>query len=931
MMTSTSSGRTRLLRLFSLALIAPLGAVSGAAIAAPSSCSGNSGNKADITQASNTSAVEGTPITLNVHNSSKGVTFAWSYVSGPFVAPSPATGDSTSFVLPQVGVGGAVLTMRLTASGCTGNPSVDTEDFVVNITDSTPAPNFEPVAVASASPSSVNEGATVSLIGTGSYDPENDALTYSWEQTSGPAVSISNANTALASFVAPSVSSTTTLGFKLTVAEATGGLKTANASVSVNVLNVNVPPVASLTCPAYVDEGQTITLDGSASNDPDSGVLFYDFTQFSALPMAAIPAPPHGSTVSFPAPSLGPMQTGLVQFTLTVTDGDNASNSAQCSVFINDVTGPVLSGGGDQTLEAVSPAGAPALFTVDANDAVEGPKVVTCIPPSGSDFPLGATAVACGASDSHGNIGTLGFTITVEDTIGPVIAPHADEGPIEATGPNGAQVDYTAPATSDAYDGAGVADCTPPPGSTFALGHSTVTCNAIDTNGNSAAATSFDVEVVDTTAPAIGQNADITAEATGANGAPVSFANPTATDVVDGDVPVTCEPASGSTFALGTSLVTCSASDNAGNTGVSYFNVTVEDTTAPEISAHANEVVEATGASGATVNYVLPTASDIVEGGVEVNCTPSSGSTFALGTTTVECSATDAAGNEATSSFTVTVRDTTPPSITAHGNEVAEATGPSGAAVNYTSPTASDIVDGSVAVVCTPASGSTFALGTTTVNCSATDAAGNEATSSFSVTVQDTTAPSISAHADVNAIATSASGAVVTYTLPTASDLVDGSVAVTCLPASGSTFAIGSTTVNCSATDSHGNTGTSSFNVVVSYAFNGFFKPIDNLPIVNVVKAGQGIPVKFSLGGNMGLNIFAAGYPRSVQMVCNGAVSDTVEETVTAGGSSLSYDATAGQYIYVWKSEKAWAGTCRQLQVKLADGTYHYANFNFTR
>ena len=98
-----------------------------------------------------------------------------------------------------------------------------------------------------------------------------------------------------------------------------------------------------------------------------------------------------------------------------------------------------------------------------------------------------------------------------------------------------------------------------------------------------------------------------------------------------------------------------------------------------------------------------------------------------------------------------------------------------------------------------------------------------------------------------------------------------------------------------------------------------------------MVKAGQGIPVKFSLGGNMGLAIMASGYPRSVQMVCNGAVSDVVEETVTAGGSSLSYDATTGQYIYVWKSDKAWAGTCRQLQVKLADGTYHYANFSFTR
>jgi hypothetical protein len=106
---------------------------------------------------------------------------------------------------------------------------------------------------------------------------------------------------------------------------------------------------------------------------------------------------------------------------------------------------------------------------------------------------------------------------------------------------------------------------------------------------------------------------------------------------------------------------------------------------------------------------------------------------------------------------------------------------------------------------------------------------------------------------------------------------------------------------------------------------------VDNLPMVNIVKAGQAIPVKFSLGGNMGLAIMAAGYPRSVQMTCAGAISDAVEETVNAGGSSLSYDPLTGQYNYVWKSDKLWAGSCRQLQVKLADGTYHYANFSFTR
>jgi hypothetical protein len=169
---------------------------------------------------------------------------------------------------------------------------------------------------------------------------------------------------------------------------------------------------------------------------------------------------------------------------------------------------------------------------------------------------------------------------------------------------------------------------------------------------------------------------------------------------------------------------------------------------------------------------------------------------------------------------------------------------------------------------------------------------------------------------------------VVTYTTPTATDLVDTSVTVTCAAASGSTFNAGSTSVTCSATDHAGNTSTSSFKVNVSYNFNGFFQPVDNY-IVNTVKAGSAIPVKFSLGGNQGLAIFAANSPASVATAqCDGAASDEVEVTVTAGNSSLSYDAGANQYNYVWKTEKNWIG-CRQLRMTLKDGSVRTAMFKF--
>jgi len=133
------------------------------------------------------------------------------------------------------------------------------------------------------------------------------------------------------------------------------------------------------------------------------------------------------------------------------------------------------------------------------------------------------------------------------------------------------------------------------------------------------------------------------------------------------------------------------------------------------------------------------------------------------------------------------------------------------------------------------------------------------------------------------------------------------------------------------ATDAAGNTSDWAKSTYrVNYAFAGFFAPVDNLPTLNVVKAGSAIPVKFSLAGNQGLNIFATGYPKSVTIACDSsAPADAIDSTVNAGGSSLSYDPLTNQYNYVWKTDKAWAGTCRQLVVKLTDGTSYYANFKF--
>src|SRR5581483_5058224 len=115
--------------------------------------------------------------------------------------------------------------------------------------------------------------------------------------------------------------------------------------------------------------------------------------------------------------------------------------------------------------------------------------------------------------------------------------------------------------------------------------------------------------------PTISAASNLTLEATGASGATVPYASPATHDAVDGNGSASCAPASGSVFALGTTIVTCAASDAHSNAATPIgFSVLVRDTTPPSLAAHANVTAEATGPSGAIVNYTLPASWDAVDG-----------------------------------------------------------------------------------------------------------------------------------------------------------------------------------------------------------------------------------------------------------------------------------------------------------------------------
>lgn len=251
--------------------------------------------------------------------------------------------------------------------------------------------------------------------------------------------------------------------------------------------------------------------------------------------------------------------------------------------------------------------------------------------------------------------------------------------------------------------------------------------SAVNPGGESADSTVAAAPVVVLPAPVL------VIEATAPAGAVVNFTT-SATDVNGNQLTTTATPASGSAFPLGdTAVGVVTSTDAAGSSTKTSFTVSVVDTTAPALTLPGNLAIEATSTTGASVTFNA-TAADLVDGSVPVTCTPASGTVFPFGITTVTATATDAAGNVATGSFTVSVADTTPPAITTPGNLYVNATSGNGVVVTFTT-SATDAVSGTVPTTNTPASGSTFPVGATTVNVTASDAAGNIGSASFTVTV----------------------------------------------------------------------------------------------------------------------------------------------------------------------------------------------------
>jgi hypothetical protein len=547
------------------------------------------------------------------------------------------------------------------------------------------------------------------------------------------------------------------------------------------------------------------------------------------------------------ARGVGPGSTfpiGTTTLTCTATDAFGITTPQTVVITVQDTTPPVLQVPAQATGTAQPGGTAAVTFTVTATDAVDGDRPVTCAPASGSDFPIGVTTVACTASDTSGHTASASFPVLVYEEGGPLLTPPTLTTPgdvtAEATGSNGATVALAVTAVTGGTTPAPLTpSCSAPlgqggatvtldlAGSLFPLGATDVTCQATDASAKLTMAASFRVTVKDTTAPVLTIPADIAHDAEGAWGLKnVTFAA-SANDAVDGAVTPSCTPETGSTFPVGTTLVTCRAADRAGNRATSTFHVTISGL--PPSLVLADTIAQATDRFGAHVTFnPEPQSTDTAGHTLTVDCLPPDGSVFPMGDTTVTCSASDGV-RESRGSFVVHVVDQVPPAVTVSAPATVEATGPGGASVAFAA-SASDAVDGACApsgpcsLVCARATGvsgavpvtspTLLAIGTSTVTCTATDAVGNASTASFSVVVRDTTPPTLTLPAPITVQADTTGTAVVTFAA-TAIDLVGGAIPVGCEPKPGSRFVVGTTAVACSARDAAGNESSGTFNVTV--------------------------------------------------------------------------------------------------------------------
>lgn len=398
------------------------------------------------------------------------------------------------------------------------------------------------------------------------------------------------------------------------------------------------------------------------------------------------------------------------------------------------------------------------------------------------------------------------------DNTDPIITGCPGNKIVNMTGPGCTQtVSWSAPI---ATDNCSISSLVPshPSGSSFPKGTTVVTYTAMDASGNTFVC-SFNVTVVDVVAPNINCPADITVDANASCQAVVNWEPPTYSDNCSGTV-LSSTKETGSTFNEGTTVVTYTATDLAGNTSTCYFNVNVVDNSTPIISGcPANKTVSANSSCQAVVTWTAPTVSDNCSVATLVVDRPP-GSVFELGTTKVTYTTNTLSGGSATCSFDVIVVDESSPQVTAIGTTTATVGSDCRTNVNWSTPNILDCSDFQIESTHQP--GDEFNFGTTNVTYSLTDALGNASEYTFQVVVGNQNPPVISnCPADITIEADEYGFAIANWSEPTAA-VVCGQLSLKSSHLPGERFPIGTTHIVYTASDDLKNESVCSFNIIVS-------------------------------------------------------------------------------------------------------------------
>jgi Ca2+-binding RTX toxin-like protein len=479
--------------------------------------------------------------------------------------------------------------------------------------------------------------------------------------------------------------------------------------------------------------------------------------------------------------------------TWTVSDSSENVASVTQLVSVIDTTAPEILPVDDLTYEATSMD--ENIVYLD-NPSVSDIQEVTITNDAPEFFPLGETLVTWTVTDVVDNTSTTEQKVIVVDTTSPHLTIPEDQI-VEATSIEETLVEI---GEAEAYDITGISSITNNAPEVFSLGSTVVTWTSIDSNGNT---TTYEqtITVVDTTPPSIFVPADIMVEAVDPVLNFIELGDATTYDHVGIEFVTNDMPDS---FSFGSTTVTWTVVDTSGNISKGTQIVTVIDTTIPEIVAPSDVIVEATGISNTVVEIGGATTYDIIQ--VEA-ITSDSPDTFPLGETVITWTATDSSGNSATATQTVTVVDTTAPSVTAPNSIEVEATSIDNT-VEIGNPVYDDLVD---IISVTSDSPDTFPLGETVITWTATDSSGNSATATQTVTVVDTTAPELIVPEDVIVDSFSLEN-LVEIGDADALDLVDMLPTIT--NDAPETFPLGDTIVTWNVSDNFGNSN--SFQQVVS-------------------------------------------------------------------------------------------------------------------